>query len=85
MKELLSKIEDGSTIDDLADDLNMNRSTVIAMIEFMIDEGYLEVVKMHCGCSMPPGSGCECDTVCDSGMKIYALTEMGRNLASEGR
>ena len=66
MKELLSKIEEGSTIDDLADELNMNKSTVLAMIEFMLDEGYLEVVKVHCGCSMSPGSGCGCDTECDS-------------------
>ena len=83
MKELLSKIEDGGTIDDLAAELNMNKSTVLAMIEFMLDEGYLEVVKVHCGCSASPGLGCGCNTKCDSETKIYVLTEKGRYLVSE--
>ena len=55
------------------------------MIEFMIDEGYLEVVKVHYDCSMPPGSGCECDTACDSEMKIYVLTEKDRYLVLKGK
>ena len=41
MGEVLSRIENGTTIRSTVRELAMNRSTLLAMIEFMLDEQYL--------------------------------------------
>jgi len=78
MKKVLSRIGNGNTIDTLARELNMNRSILLAMIKFMVDEGYLEITSMQCSCS---GSNCS-EKCCDSETKIYALTSKGERFIS---
>ncbi len=82
MKEVLSRIKNGTTIDTIVGDLDMNRSTLLAMIEFMVDEQYLEIVDMQCSCST--SNLCEqcrgADT--DHGTAMYALTPKGLRFIS---
>lgn len=82
MKEVLSRIESGTTIDTIARELDMNRSTLLAMIEFMVDEQYLEIVDMQCSCST--SNLCEqcrgADT--DHGTAMYTLTPKGLRFIS---
>ena len=84
MKEVLSRINNGTTIDVIVTELDMNRSTLLAMIEFMVDEQYLEQVGMHSSCST--SNLCEqcqyrgADT--DQGTAMYTLTPKGLRFIS---
>jgi len=84
MKEVLSRINNGTTIDVIVTELDMNRSTLLAMIEFMVDELYLEQVGMHSSCST--SNLCEqcqyrgADT--DQGAAMYTLTTKGLRFIS---
>jgi len=84
MKEVLSRIENGTTIDTIVKELDMNRSTLLAMIEFMVDEQYLERVDMQCSCSTSNlCERCQCrgaDT--DHGTAMYVLTSKGLRFIS---
>ncbi len=84
MKEVLSRIKNGTTIDTITRELDMNRSTLLAMIEFMVGEQYLEQVDMHCSCSTSNlCEQCQCrgaDT--DHRMAMYALTSKGLQFIS---
>ena len=84
MEEVLSRIENGTTIDTIVRELDMNRSTLLAMIEFMVDEQYLEQVDLQCSCSTSNlCEQCQCrgaDT--DHGMAMYALTSKGLQFIS---
>ncbi len=51
MEEVLSRIENGTTIRSIVKELDINKSTLLAMIEFLVDEQYLEMVDMQCSCS----------------------------------
>ncbi|KAF5415036.1 MAG: hypothetical protein C5S49_06295 [Candidatus Methanogaster sp.] len=84
MEEVLSRIKNGTTTDTIARELDMNRSTLLAMIEFMVDEQYLEQVGMHSSCST--SNLCEqcqyrgADT--DQGAVMYTLTTKGLRFIS---
>jgi len=80
MEEILSRIKGGNTIDTIARDLDMNRSTLMAMIEFLVDEGYLERVDMGCACST--SNLCEQCRGTDTGpdMVVYTLTPKGEGM-----
>lgn len=82
-EELLRRIEKGSTLDELAAELGMRKSVLVAMIEFMVRAGYLIEInseKGH-GCG-----GCSMSTTCSvpvpgdrrGRVKMYVLTEKGR-------
>ncbi|MEA1870080.1 MAG: hypothetical protein U9N09_08075 [Euryarchaeota archaeon] len=79
MGEVLSRIENGTTIRSIVRELAMNRHTLLAMIEFMVDEQYPEQVDMHCSCSTSNlCDRCQCrgaDT--GHGMAMYVLTSKG--------
>mgnify|MGYP000141370572 CR=1 FL=1 len=45
IEKVLRKMKEGGTIDELAAELDMRESTVHAMIEFMIRDGYLGAEK----------------------------------------
>jgi hypothetical protein len=81
MKEVLLRIRNGNTIDNLAEELDMNKSTLLAMIDFMADEGYLEKIPQY-GCSTCPLS--KCPAKCYGSTKMYALTSKGEKFISEG-
>ena len=82
MEEVLSRIENGTTIRSIVRELDMNRSTLLTMIEFMVGEQYLEIVDMQCSCST--SNLCEqcrgADT--DQGMAMYTLAPKGLRFIS---
>jgi len=83
MKEVLSRVENGTTIDMIARELDMNRSTLLAMIEFMVDEQYLEQVDLQCCSTSNLCEQCQyrgADTDC--GTAMYALTPKGLRFIS---
>jgi hypothetical protein len=79
LKKILSAVEKGKTIDKLTECLEMNRSTLLAIIEFMIGEGYLEKINAQCS-ACPFSSNC---SVKDEGVKMYALTRRGKEFLNE--
>jgi len=50
MKKVLSGTVKGGTIDALARELDMNISTLMAMIDFLASAGYLEITGLQCSC-----------------------------------
>ena len=82
IKEVLSRIENGTTIDTIARELDMNRSTLLAMIDFLVDEAYLADVGAGVGCSCSTSRLCEqCrGTNAGPGMAMYTLTEKGMGM-----
>ena len=74
MKHFLSEIRNGNTVNTLAREMDVNTSTLLALIDFLVHEGYLEQVSMNSCTSC--GSNCH-DRSCKPGTKIYALTSKG--------
>ena len=74
MKHVLSRIRNGNTVSTLAREMDVNTSTLLALIDFLVHEGYLEQVSMNncTGC----GSNCH-DGSCKPETKIYAITPKG--------
>ena len=76
VKEVLLKISEGKTIADISKELDVREATLRAMVEFMVDKGYLEEIEYGAGCA-----GCHLNGKCStpsSGerkMKMYALTK----------
>ena len=76
--EILRRIAKGGTLDELAKALGMSKSILVARIEFLVRAGYL--------CELHAGNGCggcgKCETcsvpVPGGGVKMYALTDKGR-------
>jgi len=79
--EILCRIEKGGTLDELAKELDMSKSILVARIEFLVRAGYLCEIRAvngcgGCGkcetCSVPvPGGG-------SGGVKMYVVTDKGR-------
>ena len=78
--ELLHRIEKGGTLDELANELDMRKSILVAIIEFLLRAGYL--------CEVCPGKGCAgcpmskiCSVPVPGGgkgwVKMYVLSEKG--------
>jgi len=80
MEEVLSRIGNGNTIDTIARDLDMNRSTLLAMIEFLVDEAYLAGTGV--GCSRSTSRLCEQCRGTNTGpeMAMYTLTRKGMDI-----
>ncbi|MEA1907467.1 MAG: FeoC-like transcriptional regulator [Euryarchaeota archaeon] len=80
MEEVLSRIKNGTTIDTIARELDMNKSTLLAMIEFLVDEGYLESVGVGCSCAT--SRLCEQCRGTNAGpeMAMYTLTGKGMDM-----
>jgi len=81
MREILSRIGKGKTIEDLADELGTNKSMLQAMIDFMVERGYLERVNLS-ACSTCPLSS-KCFPEDGSTTKMYTLTLKGAEFISE--
>jgi hypothetical protein len=84
MGEVLSRIENGTTIRSIVRELDMNRSRLLAMIEFLVDGQYLEMVDMQCSCSTSNlCEQCQCRGAdIGHGMAMYALTLKGLRFIS---
>lgn len=88
MKEILSKISKGATIETLSRDLNMRETTIRAMIVSMVHEGYLE--EIECGertsCSICPVK-CEASPTTlqsTTGLRMYRVTKKGLDYMKRG-
>ena len=79
-RELLHRIEKGGTLDELANELDMRKSILVAIIEFLFRAGYL--------CEVCPGkecAGCPMSKICSvpvpgggkGWVKMYVFTEKG--------
>jgi DNA-binding MarR family transcriptional regulator len=79
--EILRRIEKGGTLDELAKELDMRKSILVARIEFLVRAGYL--------CEIRAGNGCAECTMCKTcsvpvpgggkdWVKMYVLTDKGR-------
>jgi len=88
-EELLRRIEKGGTLDELATELGMRKSVLVARIEFMVRTGYLVEINSgegH-GCAGCPMSGM-CSVPVPGGrgwVKLYMLTEKGRESIKEAK
>jgi len=82
MKKVLSGTLKGGTIDTLARELDMNISTLMAMIDFLENAGYLEITGLQCSCQT--SNLCEkcCGPKSGSQTKMYALTVKGEQFLS---
>jgi len=80
-EELLCRIEKCGTLDELAKELNMGKSVLMARIEFMVRAGYLKEIgsgEGH-GCGgCPMSKTCSVPAPGSVKMKMYMLTEKGR-------
>jgi|LGVF01.1.fsa_nt_gb DNA-binding Lrp family transcriptional regulator len=81
LNEILSGISSGTTTDALARELDLKRSTLMAIVESLVDTGYIEVVGMQGSCS-----GCGGSVSCSDGNScygMYALTLEGERFISQ--
>jgi DNA-binding MarR family transcriptional regulator len=78
-REILSKINEGKTLDIISKEIDMRKSTVRARVDSMIQEEYLAEIQYASGCSMCPLS-CNSKSSCSPGIKMYSLTEKGKEL-----
>ncbi|MCW3134101.1 MAG: FeoC-like transcriptional regulator [Methanophagales archaeon] len=81
-EEILRRIEKGGTLDELAAELDIRKSALVAMIEFMVRAGYLKEIGLGGGqgCGGCPMSGTCRVPVPGSGrgwVRLYMLTEKG--------
>jgi len=78
--EILCQIEKGGTLDELAKVLGMSKSLLVARIEFLTRAGYLCEIRSCNGCgSCANCKSCSVPSRGDAGMKMYMLTEKGRD------
>ena len=85
IKEILSRIGKGTTIDALARELNMNESFLRAMIGFSVDREYLREIDTQHGC-MDCLRSSKCSTECySSPTKMHALTAKGLEFVSSNK
>jgi len=73
MRKVLSIISEGKTLDALSRELGLRISTVRAMIDLMVHQGYLEEVRCESDCGICP---INCDSMV-SKIKMYRLTGKG--------
>ena len=82
MKNVLSGTVKGGTIDGLAKELDINISTLLAMIDFLSDAGYLEITGLQCSCQASNLCENHCGLEGGSQTKMYALTIKGEQFLS---
>jgi len=82
MKNVLSGIVKGGTMGALAKELDMNISTLMAMIDFMVDAKYLEIIGLQCSCHASNLCENHCGFEGGSQTKMYALTLKGEQFLS---
>ena len=76
IEKILRVTQEGGTIDNIAEKLEMRKTTVRAILEFMVEKGYLVEIDCSSGCD-----GCllKCRKSAPAGtnMKMYIATEKG--------
>lgn len=82
MKKVLSGTVKGGTIDALARELDMNMSTLRAMIKFLENAGYLEITCLKCSCQASNLCENHCGLRGGSQTKVYVSTMKGEQFLS---
>ena len=73
VKEVLLKASAGGITADISKELGIGEPTLRAMLEFMVERGYLEEIDCGIGC---PGCPMKCEV--PTNIKMYILTEKGK-------
>ena len=81
---ILCGIEQGGTLDELANELGMRKSMLMARIEFLVRAGYLCELNGEGCAGCPMGETCGVSGECAS-VKRYALTEKGAKLVKAAK
>ena len=82
IKEILFGIGQGTTIEALTEELNMNKSLLRTMIEFSVDRGYLKKIDTQHSCANCFLSSEYSAKCCSSPIKMYTLTSKGLGFTS---
>jgi len=73
IREFLFKVGKGKTVDAISKELEIRESTLRAMLEFTVEQGYLEEIDCENKCmSCPMNCGLPMN------IKIYMLTKKGK-------
>ena len=79
IKEVLSKVREGKTVETVSKELGVRESTLRAMIDFMVEKGYLEEFEGGAGCAGCSLKGkCNVPPLGERKVKMYALTKEGK-------
>ena len=71
---ILSGIREKKTIDAIGKELDMRETTIRAIVDSLVHNGYLEEMSCGGGCSMCPAS---CSLPSSSGIRAYIITRKG--------
>ena len=71
---ILSRIREGNTIDALGRELDMRETTIRAIVDSLVHNGYLEEMSCGGGCRMCPAI---CSLPSSSETRMYAITRKG--------
>lgn len=77
---ILSRIREGNTIDALGRELDIRETTIRAIVDSLVYNGYLEEMSWGGGCSMCPAS---CSLPSSSGIRAYIITRKGMKYVKE--
>jgi predicted ArsR family transcriptional regulator len=78
IKEVLLKVGKGKTVDAISRELGIRGSTFRALLEFMVNEGYLEEIECENSCV-----SCPMQCRAPLNIKMYMLTEKGGEYIGE--
>ncbi len=76
IKEVLSRVRQGETVEAISRELDVREATLRAMIDFMAGKGYVEELEGGGGCA-----GCQLNRKCsvsapgERKVRMYALTK----------
>ena len=71
---ILSRIREGKTIYAIGRELDMRETTIRAIVDSLVHDGYLEKMSCGGGCRMCPAS---CSLPSSSEMRVYIITRKG--------
>jgi len=81
IKEVLRKIQEGKTLAEISQEMNMEYSALMGLVEHLIKMGYLEAIDRK-NEDILVCKACPLFDVCSKkGLKIYYLTEKGKRAA----
>ena len=84
IKKVLSGLSKGKTLAAVSKELDVRESTLRAMVDFMLDKGYLEEIHAGSGCmGCFMGRKCSVPASGERRVKMYMLTKEGLQYINE--
>ncbi len=81
IKEILRKIEEGKTLAEISEEMNMEYSALIGLVEHLVKMGYL-TTRDRGKEEIRTCKSCPLFEICSKkGPKVYYLTEKGKKAA----